>query len=146
MLYLSFNYIQMAYHSLEHRSPLQPTHAHTEPRTRVADLLPSRDVILPFNLRLNKKALDRKAEDQLFNLFPDTIGVSFLHNLLVFYLASLSPKPWPITIAGIQRYFNTDASDDGPIPPIKRASRSLLRISAERNVANLPPARIHEAF
>lgn len=65
---------------------------------------------------------------------------------LVFHFGSLPPKPWPITIAGIQPYFTTDLNDDGPIPPIKRASKTILRISAKSNVTKLPPARIDKAF
>ncbi|KAB8210137.1 hypothetical protein BDV34DRAFT_220734 [Aspergillus parasiticus] len=99
---------------------------------RVAVHLPARHVVLPFNLRLNKKALDREAWDQLCNLFPATVGVSSLDYFLVFYLGSLPPKPWPITIAGIQAYFTTDLNDDGPIPPIKRSNKSRLCISAEK--------------
>ncbi|KAE8421589.1 hypothetical protein BDV36DRAFT_304697 [Aspergillus pseudocaelatus] len=136
----------MAYCFLEDRIPLQLTHAHPEPQRRVADLLPSRHVVLPFNLRHNRHALRGKAWEQLFNLFPDTISVSSDGYFLVFHLGSLPPKPWPITIAGVQPYFTTDLNDDGPIPPIKRASKTVLRVSAERNVTKLPPARIDEAF
>ncbi|KAB8214231.1 hypothetical protein BDV33DRAFT_196279 [Aspergillus novoparasiticus] len=104
-----------------------------ELQRRVADHLPTRHVVLPFNLRLNKKALDREAWDQLCNLFPAIIGVSSLDYFLVFYFGSLPPKPWPSIIAGIQPYFTTALNDDGPTPPINRASKSRLRISAERN-------------
>ncbi|KKK12209.1 hypothetical protein AOCH_007654, partial [Aspergillus ochraceoroseus] len=46
----------------------------------------------------------------------------------------------------VQPYFTVDVNDDGPLPPIKWASKTVLRISAEINVTDLPPARIDEAF
>ncbi|PYI26357.1 hypothetical protein BP00DRAFT_440065 [Aspergillus indologenus CBS 114.80] len=117
--------------------------SHTEP---IVDLQPSRHVVLPFNLRLNRKALDKKAWEHLWNLFPDTKAVSFDGYFLVFTLGSLPEKPWPITIAGVQPHFTTDPDDDGPIPPIKRASKSVRRVLVEENFVNLPPAKMDAAF
>ncbi|EAW17146.1 uncharacterized protein NFIA_005080 [Aspergillus fischeri NRRL 181] len=142
----------MTYSFIDDRSPLQLPHAHPDPESEpklqkgVADLLPSRHIIFPFNLRQNRKALDKKAWEHLWNLFPDTKAVWFDGYFLVFTLGSLPEKPWPITIAGVQPYFTTDLNDDGPIPPIKRASKIVRRISAEVNLTDLPPAEIDAAF
>ncbi|KKK19667.1 hypothetical protein P175DRAFT_0490682 [Aspergillus ochraceoroseus IBT 24754] len=105
---------------------------------------PSRHLILPFNLRHNRVFAENS--ELLFRLFPDTKGVWFDGYFLVFWLGTLPPKPWPITIAGVQPYFTTDPNDDGPSPPIKRSSKSRLRVSAEIDATNLPPARIDDAF
>ncbi|PKX89461.1 uncharacterized protein P174DRAFT_464582 [Aspergillus novofumigatus IBT 16806] len=144
----------MTYSFIGARSSLQLPHAHPGPEPEpepklqkaVADLLPSRHIIFPFNLRQNRKALDNKAWEHLWNLFPNTKGVSFDGYFLVFTLGSLPEKPWPVTIAGVQPYFTTDLNDDGPIPPIKGASKIVRRISAEVNLTNVPPAKIDAAF
>jgi hypothetical protein len=57
--------------------------------------------------------------------------VSFDGYFLVFCLKVLPPEPWPLTVAGVPSYFTTDRNDDGPTPPIKRSSKSNIRISPE---------------
>ncbi|KAI9036869.1 reverse transcriptase family protein [Aspergillus affinis] len=47
---------------------------------------------------------------------------------------------------GVQPYFTTDLNDDGPIPPIKRASKIVRRIFVEENLTNVLPAKIDAAF
>lgn len=105
---------------------------------------PSRHIILPFNLRQNR--VFGKNSELLSRLFPDTKAVWFDGYFLVFWLGTLPPKPWPVTIAGVQPYFTIDPNDDGPIPPIKCTSKSRLRVSAEINATNLSSARIDDAF
>lgn len=134
---------------LDERSPLKTTHAHPEsPESSLPEIQipPSRHLILPFNLRQNRKAFATKDSGLLLHLFPDTKAVNFDGYFLVFWLGTLPPKPWPVTIAGVQPYFTIDPNDDGPIPPIKRPSKSRLRVSAEINAINLPPTRIDDAF
>lgn len=134
---------------LENRSPLETTHAHPESpesSTSGIQIPPSRHIILPFNLRQNRTAFHGANSELLYRLFPDTKSVSFDGYFLVFWLSALPPKPWPVTIAGVQPYFTIDPNDDGPTPPIKRASKSILRVSDEIDATNLPPGKIDDAF
>ncbi|KAJ5788974.1 uncharacterized protein N7518_005985 [Penicillium psychrosexuale] len=105
---------------------------------------PSRHVVLPFNLR-EKRTFHRDSA-QLMQLFPDTKRILFDSYFLVFLLGSLPPKPWPLTIAGVQPYFTTDPNDEGPMPSMKRISKSRLFVDAEINVTDLPPSQVDNAF
>lgn len=78
------------------------------------------------------------------HLFPRTKRLLFDGYFLVFL--PLPPKPWPRTIAGVQPYFTTDPNDDGPMPSMKRMSKSRLFVDAEADVTHLPPSQVDEAF
>ncbi|KAJ6190478.1 hypothetical protein N7519_000499 [Penicillium mononematosum] len=80
------------------------------------------------------------------HLFPDTKAVLFDGYVLVFLLGSMPPKPWPLTIAGIQPYFTTDPDDDGPLPSMKRMNKLRLFVDAEIDVTHLPPSEVGDAF
>jgi hypothetical protein len=56
------------------------------------------------------------------------------------------PQPWPITVAGIRPYFTIDPNDDGPMPPVKRTSKSRMRIADDIDAKNRSGALIDEAF
>ncbi|KAJ5372663.1 hypothetical protein N7517_004669 [Penicillium concentricum] len=127
--------------TIDKRSRLKTTHGHPElPESPELSLTipipPSRHIILPFNLR----------HDGSFNQNSELLSLSFDGFFLRFWLSTLPPKPWPLTIAGVQPYFTTDPIDDGSMPPIKRMSKSHLRISANTNVTNLPPSEVENAF
>ncbi|CAG8215855.1 unnamed protein product [Penicillium nalgiovense] len=132
------------------KSQMKTTHAHPESsdvpksESQVINLPPSRHVILPFNLREKRTFYSNSA--QLMHLFPRTKRLLFDGYLLVFLLSSLPPKPWPLTIAGVQPYFTTDPNDDGPMPSMKRMSKSRLFVDAEVDVTHLPPSQVDEAF
>lgn len=126
------------------------THAHPErPASIFAEgKIPSaRLVILPFSLRGNKPGFDKKNRMTLFQPFPHTKGVCFDGYFLVFLFEVLPPKPWPITIAGVQCYFTTDANDSGPLGPLtRRTSRSLIRIFPDMDARNISLIKIDDVF
>ncbi|KAJ5459294.1 hypothetical protein N7530_011238 [Penicillium desertorum] len=100
-------------------------------------------IILPFDLR--EKRTFHCNSTHLMHLFPDAKVVLFDGYFLVFLLSSLLPKPWPLTIAGIQPYFTTDPDADGPLPSMKRMNKSRLFV-AEIDVTHLPPSQVDDAF
>ncbi|CAG7952191.1 unnamed protein product [Penicillium nalgiovense] len=124
------------------RSRLNMTYAHLE--SPCIQIPPSRHIILPFNLR-EKRTFHRNS-DHLMRLFPDTKAVLFDGYFLAFLLGSLPPKPWPLTIAGIQPYFTTDPDNDGPLPSMKRMNKLRLFVDAEIDVTHLPPSQVDDAF
>lgn len=71
--------------------------------------------------------------------------VNFGGYFLVFCLKTLPPKPWPVTIAGVPSYLTTDPNDGGPSPPIKRASKTILRISPDID-GNYHPEKMDDIF
>jgi hypothetical protein len=79
------------------------------------------------------------------HLFPDAKVVLFDGYFLVFLLSSLPPKPWLLTIAGIQPYFTTDPDADGPLPSMKCMNKSRLFV-AEIDVTHLPPSQVDKTF
>ncbi|CAG7949342.1 unnamed protein product [Penicillium nalgiovense] len=134
--------------TINRRFQIKTTHAHPESsdvpksESQVINLPPSRHVILPFNLREKRTFYSNSA--QLMHLFPRTKRLLFDGYFLVFL--PLPPKPWPRTIAGVQPYFTTDPNDDGPMPSMKRMSKSRLFVDAEADVTHLPPSQVDEAF
>ncbi|KAJ5961086.1 uncharacterized protein N7479_008236 [Penicillium vulpinum] len=126
------------------------THTHLESsevlesEPPVIQIPPSRHVILPFNLR-EKRTFHRNSA-HLMQLFPDTKTILFDGYFMVFLLSSLPPKPWPLTIAGVQPYFTTDADDTGPLPSMKRMSKSRLFVDVKIDVSHLPPSQVDNAF
>ncbi|KAJ5941163.1 hypothetical protein N7516_001331 [Penicillium verrucosum] len=115
-----------------------------ESESPVIQIPPSRHVVLPFNLR--EKRTFHHDSDQLMQLFPGTKKILFDGYFLVFLLDSLPPKPWPLTIAGVRPYFTTDPNDEGPMPSMKRMSKSRLFIDAEIDITHLPPSQVDNAF
>ncbi|EEH02641.1 conserved hypothetical protein [Histoplasma capsulatum G186AR] len=132
---------------IANRSPAETMHAQPnspESSTPAFQFPLSRHIVLPFNLRQNRDFGENSK--LLFQLFPETKAVSFDGYFLVFWLGTLPPKPWPTTIAGVQPYFTTDPNDEGPTPPIKRKSKSRLRVAAEIDATKLQPDKIDGAF
>lgn len=113
-------------------------------QTPASQVSPPRHVILPFNLRQDRVFSEHS--ELLSRLFPDTKAVWFDGYFLVFWLHILPPKPWPVTVAGIQPYFTLDPNDGGPTPPIKRSSKCRLRVSPNINTVDLFPEQIDGAF
>ncbi|KUM56782.1 hypothetical protein ACN42_g10418 [Penicillium freii] len=132
------------------RSQIKTMHAHPESlevpesESPVIQIPPSRHVVLPFNLR--EKGTFHGNSAQVMKLFPDTKKILFDGYFLVFVLGSLPPKPWPLTVAGVQPYFTTDPNDEGPMPSMKRMSKSRLLVDDEIDVTHLPPSQVDNAF
>ena len=51
-------------------------------------------------------------------VFPDIKTVSFDRTFVIFHVAKLPEKPWPITIAGVGCYLTTMEGDSGPMSRI----------------------------
>ncbi|CAG8082757.1 unnamed protein product [Penicillium salamii] len=105
---------------------------------------PLRHIIFPFNLRHNDSFMEDS--EPLSRLYPGTKAVSFDGYFLTLLFDTLPPKPWPVTIAGVQPYFTTDPQFYDSIPLTNYLRRSLLRISPETNIRYLSFDRIDEAF
>ncbi|OJJ48730.1 hypothetical protein ASPZODRAFT_93739 [Penicilliopsis zonata CBS 506.65] len=141
------NYFPSGEVAIQKRFFLEPRHNHPETLFSyfpTNDNLPCRHIILPFHLRHNNTAFNAENSRILSHLFPDTREVSFDGYFLIFWLDRLPPKPWPITIAGVQPYLTLDPNDEGPTPPIKRPSRSIFRVSPELDGSEANADRVFE--
>ncbi|KAK2744190.1 hypothetical protein FQN55_006874 [Onygenales sp. PD_40] len=93
------------------------------------DILKCRHIILNFNLRENPRHFFKDEYATLLDkLFPDTLSVSFDGHFLLFCMKSLPVSPRPRTVAGVQAYFTTDPSDEGPFPPLQRRGAPPIKI------------------
>ncbi|KGO63607.1 hypothetical protein PITC_049890 [Penicillium italicum] len=144
------NHFPLGEATINWRSQIKTTHTHPESsevpesESPVLQIPPSRHMVLPFNLR--EKGTFHRNSAQLMQLFTDTKSIRFDGYFLVFLLGSLPPKPWPLTIAGVQPYFTTDPNDDGPLPSTKRMGKSRIFVDAEINVTHLPTSQVDDAF
>ncbi|KAH8700814.1 hypothetical protein BGW36DRAFT_375023 [Talaromyces proteolyticus] len=78
------------------------------------DPIPSRHITLPFDIYKDRKTVfSSEVTDVLLMLYPQTTSLSFVGYFLIFHLTSLSPKPWPKTIGGVQSYFTIGENDMG---------------------------------
>ncbi|KAI5456426.1 hypothetical protein BGZ63DRAFT_429079 [Mariannaea sp. PMI_226] len=78
----------------------------------------ARHLILPFNLRENRDAWDkRENRDMLMNIFPNTTGVAIDGTFLFIHVSEKPSKPWPKTVAGLPLYLVPGPGPDyDPIP------------------------------
>jgi hypothetical protein len=121
-------------------------HAHPEPEVEIWLPCPSRHIILPYNLRENPKAFTKENLATLNQLFAGIKAISFTGHFLVFWVESLPPKPWPLTIAGIPPYFTTDSNDDGPVAHFKRTNFSPIHVSHDTDARDLPSQNLDNCF
>ncbi|KAK2796240.1 hypothetical protein FQN50_009630 [Emmonsiellopsis sp. PD_5] len=109
--------------------PLEPEKREREKSRESPDILKCRHIILNFNLRENPGIFFKdECATLLDKLFPDTLSVSFDGHFLLFCLKSLPVSPRPRTVAGVQAYFTTDPSDEGPFPPLQRRGAPPIKI------------------
>jgi hypothetical protein len=90
---------------------------------------------LPFDLRDDRDAIySDENRAILFDIFPETFGLSADGMFVYFQVKKLPPKPWPKTIAGLPPYITLEIGPQSmPLPALSGVRRENGSLAEDRN-------------
>ncbi|KIW18100.1 hypothetical protein PV08_02387 [Exophiala spinifera] len=129
--------------------PIQSERASIEYRSSLGEAIPNplykpeqaspppRHIVLPFDLRVDEKALsDPDKRALLSSIFPHTTTLTFDGNFIAIHVDTLPPKPWPLSVAGVPLYLYQERGRI-PMPEARPAWESKVRIGQDQNGRNM---------